>query len=101
MSTILDLFYRLSSPQCLMGMCVHHFLTVYDVKKTALIMLIVDIWEKSSELTASTRPFRVGVFSMRASNTSSASLRTYSKTAKAEKYGQLWSLMHKLQAQFS
>ncbi len=75
-----------------MGMCVHNFLTVYDQKlslpyQTALIMLIVDIWEKSSELTASTRPLRVGVFSMRASNTSSASLRTYSKTAKAEKCG--------------
>lgn len=46
--------------------------------------------EKRSELTASTRPFTVGVFSMRASNTSSVSLRTYSKTAKAEKCGQLY-----------
>lgn len=46
--------------------------------------------EKRSELTASTKPFTVGVFSMRASNTSSVSLRTYSKTAKAEKCGQLY-----------
>lgn len=66
--------------------------------RTALIRLNVDIWGKRSELTASTRPFRVGVFSMRASNTSSDSLRTYSKTEKADKCGQLWSLMHKLQA---
>lgn len=46
--------------------------------------------EKRSELTASTRPFTVGVFSMRASNTSSVSLRTYSRTAKAGKCGQLY-----------
>lgn len=32
------------------------------------------------QLTASTRPFSVGFFSMRASNTSSVSLRTYSRT---------------------
>lgn len=31
-------------------------------------------------LTASTRPFSVGLLSMRASNTSSVSLRTYSRT---------------------
>lgn len=32
------------------------------------------------QLTASTRPFSVGFFSIRASNTSSVSLRTYSRT---------------------
>lgn len=37
------------------------------------------IWTKD-KLTASTRPFSVGFFSMRASNTSSVSLRTYSRT---------------------
>lgn len=54
-----------------------------------------------AELTASTRPFSVGVFNMRASNTSSVSLRTYSKTANTERCGQLRSLIHKLHPQFS
>lgn len=42
------------------------------------------------ELTASTSPFSVGVFSMSASKTSSLSFRTYSKTGRAK---EMWSVV--------
>lgn len=94
MPSILDLCFTLSSSQFIMGKCVH-IPNPYEQKWQWCLPLHWQCWmwtsgEKRSELTASTRPFTVGVFSMRASNTSSVSLRTYSKTAKAEKCGHLY-----------
>lgn len=44
----------------------------------------------STTLTASTSPFSVGVFSMRASKTSSLSFRTYNKTGRAR---EMWLIL--------